>query len=144
MAGLFDHLSTLLSRRRSRTGGALRHETALVAAERLGISGRPSPLQIRNADPSGRINGKEDAIADLRRAMAAADQRQARTDADASLLLAVLLSKGHGLNRTQAVQLHDDLMRGCLRDADRQKLRALYRTLHGREFSCRIPASVSE
>jgi hypothetical protein len=84
------------------------------------------------------------ALADLRRAMAAADKRQARTDADASLLLAVLTSKGHGLNRAQALRLHDGLLRGGLRDPDRQMLRDLYRTANGREFACRIPAPTAD
>jgi hypothetical protein len=96
-------------------------------------SGRP---------PDGRST--EGAIADLRHAMAEADKRQARTDTDASLLLAVLLTKGHGLSRAQALQLHDDLMRGSLREADRKTLRALYRKLHGREFTCRVPAGLMD
>ena len=98
-----------------------------------GSSGRPSDAR-----------STEGAIADLRHAMAEADKRQARTDTDASLLLAVLLTKGHGLNRAQALQLHDDLMRGSLREADRKTLRALYRKLHGREFTCRVPAGLMD
>ena len=94
----------------------------------------PSPVKEIDARST---NG---AIADLRHAMAEADKRQARTDTDASLLLAVLLTKGHGLSRAQALQLHDDLIRGGLREADRKTLRALYRKMHGREFTCRVPA----
>ncbi|EWY39889.1 hypothetical protein N825_04135 [Skermanella stibiiresistens SB22] len=140
MAGLLDHLSSLFSRRRGVPPAETGRETASVAASRLGVSGRP-PIQQRVAEATNTTGGgKGDAIGDLRRAMAAADQRQARTDADASLLLSVLLSKGHGLNRTQAVQLHEDLMRGCLCEEDRKKLRVLYKTIHGREFSYRIPA----
>jgi len=150
MAGLFDHLSNLMARFRGKSDPSPAIETASVAARRLGISTpavqtstpavQTAPAPAKEA-ASRSTNG---AISDLRRAMAEADKRQARTDADASLLLAVLLSKGHGLNRPQALQLHDDLMRGGLHEGDRKTLRALYRTLHGREFTCRIPAALSD
>jgi len=143
MAGLFDHLSNLMARFRGKSDPSPAIETASVAARRLGISTpavQAAPAPAKEA-ASRSTNG---AISDLRRAMAEADKRPARTDADASLLLAVLLSKGHGLNRPQALQLHDDLMRGGLHEGDRKTLRALYRTLHGREFTCRIPAALSD
>jgi len=140
MAGLFDHLSNLMARFRGKSDLSPANETASVAARRLGISTPAAPTPPKEAY-SRSTNG---AIVDLRRAMAEADKRQARTDADASLLLAVLLSKGHGLNRPQALQLHDDLMRGGLREGDRKTLRALYRKLHGREFTCRIPADLPD
>ena len=153
MAGLFDHLSNLMGRFRGKPNLPLAPETASVAARRLGIGGHPPPLPVQEAESrspdksasSGRPSASrstEGAIADLRHAMAEADKRQARTDTDASLLLAVLLTKGHGLNRAQALQLHDDLMRGSLREPDRKTLRALYRKLHGREFTCRVPAAL--
>jgi hypothetical protein len=163
MAGLFDHLSNLMARFRGKPDLSHAAETASVAARRLGIGGHPPPLPVQEAESrspdksasSGRPSASrpsanpasrstEGAIADLRHAMAEADKRQARTDTDASLLLAVLLTKGHGLNRAQALQLHDDLMRGSLREPDRKTLRALYRKLHGREFTCRVPAGLMD
>jgi hypothetical protein len=138
MAGLFDHLSSLISRFRGKPDLSPAAETASVAARRLGIGTQTSPAPVTETE--SRLTNT--AISDLRRAMAEADKRQARTDTDASLLLAVLLTKGHGLNRAQALQLHNDLMRGGLREADRTTLRALYRTLHGREFTCRVPAAL--
>jgi hypothetical protein len=160
MAGLFDHLSNLMARFRGKPDLPHAPETASVAARRLGIGGHPPPPPVQEAESrspdsrasSGRpsvsrstdARSTEGAIADLRHAMAEADKRQARTDTDASLLLAVLLTKGHGLNRAQALQLHDDLMRGSLREADRKTLRALYRKLHGREFTCRVPAGLMD
>ncbi len=155
MAGLFDHLSNLMARFRGKPDLPHAPETASVAARRLGIGGHPAPPPVQEAESrspdsratSGRpsdARSTEGAIADLRHAMAEADKRQARTDTDASLLLAVLLTKGHGLNRAQALQLHDDLMRGSLREADRKTLRALYRKLHGREFTCRVPAGLMD
>jgi hypothetical protein len=155
MAGLFDHLSNLMARFRGKPDLPHAPETASVAARRLGIGGHPAPPPVQEAEsrsPDNRATtgrpsdarSTEGAIADLRHAMAEADKRQARTDTDASLLLAVLLTKGHGLNRAQALQLHDDLMRGSLREADRKTLRALYRKLHGREFTCRVPAGLMD
>ena len=158
MAGLFDHLSNLMARFRGKPDLSHAAETASVAARRLGIGGHPPPPPVQEAESrspdksasSGRPSANpasrstEGAIADLRHAMAEADKRQARTDTDASLLLAVLLTKGHGLSRAQALQLHDDLMRGSLREADRKTLRALYRKLHGREFTCRVPAGLMD
>jgi hypothetical protein len=155
MAGLFDHLSNLIARFRGKPDTSHAAETASVAARRLGLGGHPAPpaaqeVEFRSPDSrasSGRptdARSTEGAIADLRHAMAEADKRQARTDTDASLLLAVLLTKGHGLNRAQALQLHDDLMRGSLREPDRKTLRALYRKLHGREFTCRVPAALMD
>jgi hypothetical protein len=138
MAGLFDHLSSLISRFRGKPDLSPAAETASVAARRLGIGTQTSPAPVTKTES----RSTNTAISDLRRAMAEADKRQARTDTDASLLLAVLLTKGHGLNRAQALQLHNDLMRGGLREADRTTLRALYRTLHGREFTCRVPAAL--
>jgi hypothetical protein len=140
MAGLFDHLSSLIARFRGKQDALPAAETASVAAQRLGIRSQSAPSPVRKNDVSS-TNG---AIADLRHAMAEADKRQARTDTDASLLLAVLLTKGHGLSRAQALQLHDDLMRGSLREVDRKTLRALYRKMHGREFTCRIPAGLMD
>jgi hypothetical protein len=140
MAGLFDHLSNLIARFRGKQDALPVAETASVAAQRLGIRSQSAPSPVRKIDVSS-TNG---AIADLRHAMAEADKRQARTDTDASLLLAVLLTKGHGLSRAQALQLHDDLMRGSLREVDRKTLRALYRKMHGREFTCRIPAGLMD
>ena len=140
MAGLFDHLSNLIGRFRGKRDSSPALETASVAARRLGIRSQAAPSSIKAID-AGSTNG---AIAELRHAMAEADKRQARTDTDASLLLAVLLTKGHGLSRAQALQLHDDLTRGGLREADRKTLRALYRTMHGREFTCRVPASLMD
>jgi hypothetical protein len=137
MVGLFDHLSNLIARFRGKPDSSPTVETASVAARRLGIRSQSAPSAIKAID-AGSTNG---AIAELRHAMAEADKRQARTDTDASLLLAVLLTKGHGLSRAQALQLHDDLTRGGLREADRKTLRSLYRTMHGREFTCRVPAS---
>jgi hypothetical protein len=155
MAGLFDHLSNLIARFRGKPDLSHAPETASVAARRLGLGGHPAPPPVQEAEyrsPDSRASSgrpsdgrsTEGAIADLRHAMAEADKRQARTDTDASLLLAVLLTKGHGLNRAQALQLHDDLMRGSLREADRKTLRALYRKLHGREFTCRVPAGLMD
>ena len=138
MAGLFDHLSSLISRFRGKPEPSPAAETASVAARRLGIGTQTSPAPVTETES----RSTNTAISDLRRAMAEADKHQARTDTDASLLLAVLLTKGHGLNRAQALQLHNDLMRGGLREADRTTLRALYRTLHGREFTCRVPAAL--
>src|SRR3954471_17078674 len=114
MAGLFDHLSNLIARFRGKQEPLPAAETASVAARRLGLRSRPAP------PPVNEINARstDGAIADLRHAMAEADKRQARADTDASLLLAVLLTKGHGLSRAQALQLHDDLSRGTLREAD--------------------------
>ncbi|HYI73364.1 MAG TPA: hypothetical protein VEX87_26665 [Skermanella sp.] len=155
MVGLFDHLSNLIARFRGKPDLSHAPETASVAARRLGLGGHPAPPPVQEAEyrsPDSRASSgrpsdgrsTEGAIADLRHAMAEADKRQARTDTDASLLLAVLLTKGHGLNRAQALQLHDDLMRGSLREADRKTLRALYRKLHGREFTCRVPAGLMD
>ena len=155
MAGLFDHLSNLMARFRGKPDLSHAPETASVAARRLGLGGHPAPPPVQEAEsrsPDNRASfgrptdarSTEGAIADLRHAMAEADKRQARTDTDASLLLAVLLTKGHGLSRAQALQLHDDLMRGSLREADRKTLRALYRKLHGREFTCRVPAALMD
>jgi hypothetical protein len=165
MAGLFDHLSNLMARFRGKPDLPHAAETASVAARRLGIGRHPPPPPVQEAEsrsPDNRPSANrpsasrpsasrpsvsrstEGAIADLRHAMAEADKRQARTDTDASLLLAVLLTKGHGLSRAQALQLHDDLMRGSLREADRKTLRALYRKLHGREFTCRVPAGLMD
>jgi hypothetical protein len=160
MAGLFDHLSNLIARFRGKPDPAHAAETASVAARRLGISGHLAPPPLQQSEPRSQDNpahagrasagrpadgrSTEGAIADLRHAMAEADKRQARTDTDASLLLAVLLTKGHGLSRAQALQLHDDLMRGSLRETDRRTLRALYRTMHGREFTCRVPAALMD
>ena len=150
MAGLFDHLSNMIARFRGKPEVSSAAETASVAARRLGIGGHPAPppvpeTEFRTQDgrPSG-TRSTEGAIADLRHAMAEADKRQARTDTDAALLLAVLLTKGHGLNRAQALQLHDDLMRGSLREADRKSLRVLYKSLHGSEFTCRVPAALMD
>ena len=140
MAGLFDHLSSLISRFRGKPDLSPAAETASVAARSLGIGTQTSPAPVTKTES----RSTNTAISDLRRAMAEADKRQARTDTDASLLLAVLLTKGHGLNRAQALQLHNDLMRGSLREADRKTLRALYRTLHGREFTCRVSAALSD
>jgi hypothetical protein len=146
MVGLFDRLSNLLARFRHKPEAEPKSETALIAAQRLGIR----PETVRPAEPRPEITTTNEAaattsaLADLRRAMAAADKRQARTDADASLLLAVLTSKGHGLTRVQALRMHDCLMRGGLQDADRQVLRRLYRNAHGREFACRIPAPTAD
>jgi len=140
MAGLFDHLSSLISRFRGKPEPSPAAEIASVAARRLGIGTQTPPAPMTETD----YRSTNTAISDLRRAMAEADKRQARTDTDASLLLAVLLTKGHGLNRAQALQLHNDLMRGSLREADRKTLRALYRTLHGREFTCRVSAALSD
>jgi hypothetical protein len=137
MVGLFERLSNLIARYRHKPEAEPKSETALIAAQRLGIRTAAKPVD--NRPPSTMT-----ALADLRRAMAAADKRQARTDADASLLLAVLTSKGHGLTRAQALRLHDDLLRGGLRDPDRQMLRGLYRTANGREFACRIPAPTAD
>ena len=149
MAGLFDHLSNLIARFRGKPDLSPAAETASVAARRLGIGGHPH--RRRQGDPlSGQRQTDVRDLARmapspiLRHAMAEADKRQARTDTDASLLLAVLLTKGHGLSRAQALQLHDDLMRGGLREADRKTLRALYRKLHGREFTCRVPAALMD
>lgn len=150
MAGLFDHLSNLIARFRGKPDTSHAAETASVAARRLGIGGYPAPPPVQESEfrsSDGRASASrstEGAIADLRHAMAEADKRQARTDTDASLLLAVLLTKGHGLSRAQALQLHDDLMRGSLREPDRKTLRALYRKLHGREFTCRVPAGLMD
>src|SRR5687768_15602215 len=138
MAGLFDHLSNLIARFRGKQDALPAAEAASVAAQRLGIRSQSAPSPVEKIDVSS-TNG---AIADLRHAMAEADKRQARTDTDASLLLAVLLTKGYGLSRAQALQLHDDLMRGSLREVDRKTLRTLYRKMHGREFTCRIPAGL--
>jgi hypothetical protein len=140
MAGLFDHLSSLIARFRGKPDPSPATETASVAARRLGIRPQPAPSPVKEID-SRSTNG---AIADLRHAMAEADKRQARIDTDASLLLAVLLTKGHGLSRAQALQLHDDLSRGGLRETDRKTLRALYRKMHGREFTCRVPAALMD
>ena len=137
MAGLLDHLSNLIARFRGKRDTLPAAETASVAARRLGGRAQPTPSPVNEPN----IRSTDGAIADLRHAMAEADKRQARADTDASLLLAVLLTKGHGLSRAQALQLHDDLTRGGLREADRKTLRALYRTMHGREFTCRVPAS---
>jgi hypothetical protein len=134
---VFERLSNLIARYRHKPEAEPKSETALIAAQRLGIRTAAKPVD--NRPPSTMT-----ALADLRRAMAAADKRQARTDADASLLLAVLTSKGHGLTRAQALRLHDDLLRGGLRDPDRQMLRGLYRTANGREFACRIPAPTAD
>src|SRR3954451_3796862 len=139
MAGLFDHLSNLIARFRGKQDAVPAVETASVAARRLGIRSQPAAASPDKEIDARSTNG---AIADLRHAMAEADKRQARTDTDASLLLAVLLTKGHGLSRAQALQLHDDLTRGGLREADRKTLRALYRKMHGREFTCRVPAAL--
>jgi hypothetical protein len=140
MAGLFDHLSNLIARFRGKRDILPAAETASVAARRLGIRSQPA------ASPDKEIEARSTngAIAELRHAMAEADKRQARIDTDASLLLAVLLTKGHGLSRAQALQLHDDLSRGGLREADRKTLRALYRKMHGREFTCRVPAALMD
>jgi hypothetical protein len=140
MAGLFDHLSSLIARFRGKQDPSPADETASVAARRLGVRSQPAPSPVKKI-AAGSANG---AIADLRHAMAEADKRQARTDTDASLLLAVLLTKGHGLSRAQALQLHDDLSKGGLREADRKTLRALYRKMHGREFTCRVPAALMD
>jgi hypothetical protein len=140
MVGLFDHLSNLIARFRGKRDSSPTAETASVAARRLGIRSQPTPSPVKGID-AGSTNG---AIAELRHAMAEADKRQARTDTDASLLLAVLLTKGHGLSRAQALQLHDNLTRGGLREADRKTLRALYRKMHGREFTCRVPAALMD
>ena len=140
MAGLFDHLSNLIGRFRGKRDSSPTVETASVAARRLGIRSQAAPSPLKQID-AGSTNG---AIAELRHAMAEADKRQARTDTDASLLLAVLLTKGHGLSRAQALQLHDDLTRGGLREADRKTLRALYRKMHCREFTCRVPAALMD
>ena len=140
MAGLFDHLSSLIARFRGKQDPLPADETASVAARRLGARSQPAPSPIKKI-AAGSTNG---AIADLRHAMAEADKRQARTDTDASLLLAVLLTKGHGLSRAQALQLHDDLSKGGLREADRKTLRALYRKMHCREFTCRVPAALMD
>ena len=83
MAGLFDHLSSLIARFRGKRDPSLAPETASVAARRLGLGAQgaqsaPSPVKEINARST---NG---AIADLRHAMAEADKRQARTDIDAS------------------------------------------------------------
>jgi hypothetical protein len=147
MAGLFDHLSNLIARFRGKPDPLPVAETASVAARRLGIGTQAvqSPVKAPVRDVEYRSSdapSTSGAIAELRHAMAEADKRQARTDTDAALLLAVLLTKGHGLNRAQALQLHDDLMRGSLREADRKTLRALYRSLHGREFTCRVPTAL--
>jgi hypothetical protein len=141
MAGLFDHLSNLIARFRGRQDAVPAAETASVAARRLGIRSQPAAA---SPDKETDVRSTNGAIADLRHAMAEADKRQARTDTDASLLLAVLLTKGHGLSRAQALQLHDDLTRGGLREADRKTLRALYRKMHGREFTCRVPAALMD
>jgi len=140
MVGLFDHLSSLIARFRGNRDPSPAAETASVAAWRLGLGAHaqsaPSPAKEFNA------RFTDGALADLRHAMAEADKRQARTDIDASLLLAVLLTKGHGLSRAQALELHNDLTRGGLREADRKTLRALYKKMHGREFTCRVPAAL--
>jgi hypothetical protein len=141
MAGLFDHLSNLIARFRGKQDAVPAAETASVAARRLGIRSQPAAA---SPDKETDVRSTNGAIADLRHAMAEADKRQARTDTDASLLLAVLLTKGHGLSRAQALQLHDDLTRGGLREADRKTLRALYRKMHGREFTCRVPAALMD
>jgi hypothetical protein len=141
MAGLFDHLSNLIARFRGKQDAVPAAETASVAARRLGIRSQPTAA---SPDKETDVRSTNGAIADLRHAMAEADKRQARTDTDASLLLAVLLTKGHGLSRAQALQLHDDLTRGGLREADRKTLRALYRKMHGREFTCRVPAALMD
>jgi hypothetical protein len=141
MAGLFDHLSNLIARFRGRQDAVPAAETASVAARRLGIRSQPAAA---SPDKETDVRSTNGAIADLRHAMAEADKRQARTDTDASLLLAVLLTKGHGLSRAQALQLHDDLTRGGLREADRKTLRALYRNMHGREFTCRVSAALMD
>jgi hypothetical protein len=140
MVGLFDHLSNLIARFRGKQEPLPAPETASVAAQRLGLRSRPAPSPVNEID----ARSTSGAIAELRHAMAEADKRQARTDTDASLLLAVLLTKGHGLNRVQALQLHDDLRRGSLREADRKTLRALYRKMHGREFTCRVSATLTD
>jgi hypothetical protein len=140
MAGLFDHLSNLIARLRGKQDSLPAAESAFVAARRLGVRAQSAPSPVKEID----VRSTNGAIADLRHAMAEADKRQARTDTDASLLLAVLLTKGHGLSRAQALQLHDDLMRGSLREVDRKTLRVLYRKMHGREFTCRIPAALMD
>jgi hypothetical protein len=140
MAGLFDHLSNLIARFRGKRDTLPAAETASVAARRLGGRARPAPSPVNEPN----VRSTNGAIADLRHAMAEADKRQARIDTDASLLLAVLLTKGHGLSRAQALQLHDDLSKGGLREADRKTLRTLYRKMHGREFTCRVPAALMD
>ena len=146
MVGLFERLSNLIARYRwHKPEAEPKSETALIAAQRLGVrsAANPStPSPPTTATTS--TNTPTAALADLRRAMAAADKRQARTDADASLLLAVLTSKGHGLTRAQALRLHDDLLRGGLSDPDRQTLRGLYRAATGREFVCRFAAPTAD
>ena len=90
MAGLFDHLSNLIARFRGKRDSSPTVETASVAARRLGIRSQAAPSPLKQID-AGSTNG---AIAELRHAMAEADKRQARTDTDASLLLAVLTGCG--------------------------------------------------